>query len=329
MERPIIVIAEHFNGDIKQVTYELIAFALKLQQIRGSAVKVIILGADVTECANEIAEKNGLEVTAVQVPGLITYNGEIYRNLLAKLMHDFHPSYICVAHTSQGLDFAPALAMMLDAACITGVDDVSMQRGHLCFARPLYGGKIVAHITIETETSVLTIQPGAFKAIEFDKPAPGHVVTKLSTLTPQQSRSIGIKQSEVDTSGISEARVIVSAGQGIGQEENLDLIYQLASLFPKGAVAGSRIVCDMGWLDYKCQIGVTGTIVSPDLYIACGISGSIQHISGMRGSGFIVAINTDPSAAIYKVADVCVVDDLTTFIPTLIGEYKRLKSNCK
>ena len=140
-----------------------------------------------------------------------------------------------------------------------------------------------------------------------------------------KTRSLGIKQAEADTSGISEADVLISAGMGIGDEENLEFIYALADLFPKSAVAGSRIVCDQGWLEYKCQVGVTGATVSPGLYIACGISGAVQHVSGMRGSGFIVAINTDPAAAIFHTADVCIVEDLKTFIPAFMEEYESEK----
>jgi len=127
--------------------------------------------------------------------------------------------------------------------------------------------------------------------------------------------------------GITEAGVIVSAGQGLGDKENLDLIYQLAALFAKSAVAGSRIVCDLGWLEYRCQVGVTGATVSPQLYIACGISGAVQHVMGMRNSEYIVAINKDPAAAIFQVADICIVEDLTTFIPALIEVYEKTKSD--
>jgi len=127
--------------------------------------------------------------------------------------------------------------------------------------------------------------------------------------------------------GITEAGVIVSAGQGLGDKENLDLIFQLAALFAKSAVAGSRIVCDLGWLEYRCQVGVTGATVSPQLYIACGISGAVQHVMGMRNSEFIVAINKDPAAAIFQVADIGIVEDLTTFIPALIEVYEKTKSD--
>ncbi len=136
----------------------------------------------------------------------------------------------------------------------------------------------------------------------------------------------GVKQAEADITGITEAGVIVSAGQGLADKENVDLVYRLAALFTKSAVAGSRIVCDLGWLEYKCQVGVTGATVSPKLYIACGISGAVQHVSGMRNSEFIVAINKDPAAAIFQIADVCIVEDLTLSFPPLSRLMKKRKA---
>ena len=122
---------------------------------------------------------------------------------------------------------------------------------------------------------------------------------------------------------MAEAEVIVSAGKGIGRKENLEIIERLAALFPKSAVAGSRSVCDSKWLDRDRQVGLTGSVVNPRLYIAAGISGSTQHIAGMRSSGFVVAINTDPNAAIFNVSDVCIVEDLKTFVPLFIDSHEK------
>jgi electron transfer flavoprotein alpha subunit len=126
----------------------------------------------------------------------------------------------------------------------------------------------------------------------------------------------------VETSALADADVIVSAGRGIGRQENLSLIYRLASVFSRSAVGGSRPVCDAGWLQYKQQVGMTGATVTPKLYIACGISGAMQHVSGMRGAGFIVSINTDPNAAIFNVSDVCIAEDAAEFLSLLISELK-------
>ena len=322
MGKNIIVIAEHLNGRIKPVTYEAIAVARMLQKASKLAVKVVILGADVTEPANSLAGTAGCDVTAVQLADMATYNAELYVRALAELLPDLHPVWVCIPHTAQGADYAPALAVTLKAACISGVEDLKQLESKPCFERALYGAKIVARIRPLSETTVLTIQPGVFKFEASHQPAPGKVTAESMAYAPSGSKSLGIKQSRVDTTGIAEADVIVAAGQGIGEKDNLELIRNLASVFPKSAVAGSRIVCDRGWLDYSCQVGVTGATVSPRLYIACGISGALQHVTGMRGSEFIVAVNKDPSAAIFQVSDVCVVEDLTTFIPEFIEACK-------
>ncbi len=318
MGKSAIVIAEHLDGNVKPVTYEAIALACKLQQVSKAAVKVIVLGGDVKQPARTIADTAGCDVTAVQLAGTAAYNAELYVKVLAEVLPDFDPAWVCIPHTAQGADYAPALAVALKAACICGVEDLQPCESGLCLIRPLYGGKIAARIYPSSETAVLTIQPGVFKLENACPPAPGKVTDRFVACEPRGSKSLGLKQSRVDTAGIAEADVIIAAGQGIGKQDNLGLIRKLASLFARSAVAGSRIVCDRGWLDYSCQVGVTGATVAPRLYIACGISGALQHVSGMRGAQFIVAINKDPAAAIFQVSDVCVVEDLTTFIPEFI-----------
>lgn len=323
----IVIIAEHIAGHIRSVTYELIAFGKKLQQLKSQSLEVIILGHEVTGLARKIADISGLDVTAIEHPEATTYNGELYGKALSVHLHDLQPAYVCVAHTSQGLDFAPSLAVELNAACITGIEDVVERDGGACFARPLFGGKITARVRPNSQTSILTIQAGIFNFRKDDAHTAGTVAIKSAPYKPRRTRSLGIKQIETDMAGLTEASVIVAVGQGIGNQDNLDIIYQLAALFPKSAVAGSRIVCDLNWLEYRCQVGVTGATVSPRLYIACGISGATQHVMGMRASEFVVAINRDPTAAIFQVADVCVVEDLTTFVPTFIKTYRKVKEN--
>jgi electron transfer flavoprotein alpha subunit len=326
MKQTIVVIVEHFAGQIKPVSHELVSCAKRLQQKKASAIKAVILDADPAALAREMADTWGLEVTAVRIPELATYVGEIYKSVLADLLPEFEAAYVCIAHSSQGMDFAPALSVELNAACITGVEDIIEVENRTCFARSIFGAKAVAYIRPQSDISILTIQPGRFKPQKPDKPVSGSVIDRSFTCESLKTRSRGIKQTETDMTGITEAGVIVSAGQGLGDKENLDLIYQLAALFTKSAVAGSRIVCDSGWLEYRCQVGVTGATVSPRLYIACGISGAVQHIMGMCNSEYIVAINKDPAAAIFQFADICIVEDLTTFIPAFIEVYEKTKS---
>ncbi len=175
MKQIIVVIVEHFNGQIKPVTDELVCCAKRLQQNPASAIKVVILDDDPAALAREMAGTWGLEVTAFQIPGLTSYNGEIYKGVLADLLREFKAAYVCIAHSSQGMDFAPALAVELNAACITGVEDILEVENRTCFARSIFGAKAVAHVRPESDISILTIQPGMFRPQKPDKAVSGSV----------------------------------------------------------------------------------------------------------------------------------------------------------
>ena len=325
MQSTIIIIAEHSEGRLKPITFELASLALTLQQHEPGVVKVVILGNDVEEMALKLSRITGLDVMAIEIPGLVSYHGEVYKTILGKLLGEFQPAYVCIAHTNQGLDFAPGLAVGIEAACITGVEQVFHEDKRIYFSRAVCNGKIIATVTAEIEPVVVTLQPGRFKP-RFSKNSTAGVV-ELHTMAylPQGSRSLGVRPVQTDDAGLAKARVIVSAGRGIGKKENLNLLYRLAELFPKSSVAGSRLVCDMEWLEKQRQVGITGNTVAPELYIACGISGAVQHVAGMGDAGFIVAINTDPNAAIFNVSDICIVEDFTTFIPEVLAAYKTKK----
>jgi electron transfer flavoprotein alpha subunit len=320
----IFVIAEHAEGQVRPATYELAAFARTLQNEKQfSEIKIVLIGDAIDGMAEIISRKTGLSVFAICVPGLTGYNAEVYKNILADVLMEWRPSHVCAVHSTQSLDFAPGLAVRLGAACVTGVEAIVKQDQGTCFRRAVCGGKIMADVHADSQMVLLSVIPGSFAPDLSDAAEPGPVTRRTMEFAPEQSFPKGIIRKRMDASAIAEADVIVAAGRGIGDKENLDLIYRLAAIFPKSAVAGSRIVCDNGWLDYAQQIGVTGCSVAPSLYIACGISGAIQHVSGMRGSGFIVAINTDPKAAIFNVSDVCIVEDLATFIPILIKTHEK------
>ena len=190
----------------------------------------------------------------------------------------------------------------------------------LGFLRSIFGGKIQAEIEPTAETTLLTLQPGSFKPHAAQENAEP-VVRSYQTVVPAPLfGSLTLKKVPAEGIDLSAAKVLVAAGRGIGEEENLALIQQLADQFPQSATCGSRPIVDAGWMPYSRQVGVTGATVSPSLYIACGISGAAQHLSGMRGSGFVVSINSDPGAAIFNVSDICIVEDLTYFIPLLIEQ---------
>jgi electron transfer flavoprotein alpha subunit len=216
------------------------------------------------------------------------------------------------------MELAPALAMHLNADCITAVVEITGQQGPPLFSRLICNAKRIAKMTSEADTTVLTIQPGAFSAGKGDATGRASIELRTMRATPRYIKSDRITPPVAQDTDMARARVIVAAGNGIGKKENLTLIRQLAGCFQKAAVAGSRIVCDRGWLGYGCQVGVTGMTVAPNLYIACGISGAAQHVSGMNTSGTVIAINKDPKAAIFNAADLSIVADLALFIPAFI-----------
>ena len=225
MGNNIVVIAEHVDDHIKPVTYEIISFAKKLQRsTQLNSVKVLLLAEEVQISAHELAEKSGLDVIAIQIPELTIYNGERYLQVLLEFLPDMQPAFVCIAHTTQGLDYAPALAVKLNAACVTGVSDVLNHAGDVSFTKPIYGGKITARLQPASHISVLTIQPGVFKADGVAQGSDGNITVLTTSTKNCHSRSLGIKQSGTDTAGISDASVIVAAGMGIGEKENLDFI---------------------------------------------------------------------------------------------------------
>jgi electron transfer flavoprotein alpha subunit len=318
----IVIIASHGNGCIYPETYDLIEFAGQLQKICPGNIRLLVLGADIDSICQSIAHTTGLAVEGLVCGELTQYCNEGYQKLLLNEFASLQPAFICTAGNSQGNDFAPAIAPWLNASCITGVTGFRLQDGNLIFEKYVYGGKIKAGIRSESSCYVLTIQSGAFKYQPDMDVSAGNVTRKEVSCHLKQSKLMGIRKGRADTTDITEARIIIAAGNGIGDGENMTMIYDLAGLFEKSAVAGTRTVCDKGWLSYSQQVGVTGATVEPELYIACGISGAIQHIMGMQGAKYVVSINTDQRAAIFNESDLCVIEDLRNFIPLIMEIFR-------
>jgi electron transfer flavoprotein alpha subunit len=314
-----MLVAGCTQGRIQSEDDDLIAFGRALQKLDGGAMGIWILGDHLETTADALARRSGLDVTAIQGPGLADYLNETHGEVLLGEIRAVKPRYVCTAHTSRGWDWAPMVAVRSGADCITAVDGVDLCEGRIRFQRELYGGKVKGLYASDTATTVITVQPGVFRSASEYAPATpaGSVFPKPWAGKPERTRHEGTRAATADTSDITAAPIVVAVGNGIGDEENLAMIHRLAGRLPKAAVAGSRIVCDRGWLAYSRQVGVTGATVAPALYIACGISGASQHVMGMRGARFVVAINTDPRAPIFNEADVCIVEDVVRFIPLL------------
>jgi electron transfer flavoprotein alpha subunit len=321
-EAKIVVIAETVDGRPAPVTYELTAWAGRMEEIVGGETMVLLLGDHPSEAGGEIAEKSGLRVIAAEVPSLEYYNREVFVNVLSWLLTDMNVGWSLAGHTAAGSDFASGLAVRLQAASISGVDGLADEDGEPVFQREVFGGKVRLDMTASGPPVVVTFLPGSIRPVEAA--GAGNVEILYFDDAPDLTRTLGVKGTEAVDSALDRADVVVAAGRGIGKREKLELVRRLAACFPSSAVAGSRPICDLGWLGYQNQVGQTGRTITPKLYVACGISGARQHTIGMKNSGFIVSVNTDPAAPICNLADVCVVEDLNAFIPAFEDLCKKM-----
>lgn len=325
MPEEILVIAEQREGRLKPESLELAAFGKKLGEAITAEVAGIVLGHRVEPLAREFADQTGLKVFGLESEHLALYNAQGYLSALAGFFEGRKPSYVLISHTATGWDFAPRLAVRLNGSCSTAITGFTSGNG-MTFIRQICGGKILMEVApVPGAVSVLTVMSGAAKpAAPKNK---GRVEIIPVKVELKVTRTLGCEQVKKGSLDLSKAEVIVAAGRGIHEPDKLELIRELASCFEKSAVAASRPVIDAGWLPYEHQVGQTGQTVRPQLYIACGISGAIQHTAGMAGSDLIVAINTDPKANIFNVAHLGVTLDLNDFLPVLINKIRAIK-NC-
>ena len=315
----ILVIAEQRDGKLNRASWEAIAAA----QQAGAPVKVAVLGSGLDAVAEEVAAADVAEVIVVEAPALAHYTSDGYVAALSTLVGQEQPAHVFLPHTYQTRDFAPALAARLQRALITDVTAVKDEGGSMVFARPVFQGKLTADVTAEGPAPhFITWQIGAFRADAAKRGASAASVRKAAI----EVDAAGIRQKPEDpfkearqAVDLSQAERIVAVGRGIKGQEHLKLAEQLAQAI--GAeVAASRPICDAGWLPMDRQIGSSGQTVAPKLYIALGISGAIQHLVGMKGSRTIVAINKDPEAPIFEIADFGIEGDLFEVVPALIAE---------
>jgi electron transfer flavoprotein alpha subunit len=314
----ILIVAGCDAGVPEQGFYDALVCATQIAEETPTSLRALLLGEGVEAAGQKIATRDGIEVTAVSGVGLVPYTDEAYRQVLGEEIRNLRPAFVLTPHTARGAEWAPALAAELGCACISGIDNVRVGEQEIRFQKDLYGGKVKGLFAPAAGTTFLTIQPGAFPYQRWAAAGPGRLETRKVTVRRHSGAHLGTLPSPTMTSDLNTAAIIVAVGNGIGSPENLALTQELAARLPHAAVAGSRIVCDRGWLGYTQQVGITGTTVAPALYLACGISGASQHRAGMRGSQFVVAVNTDPAAPIFNEADLSIIEDLTTFIPLLL-----------
>ena len=321
----ILIIIDTITNKPPASSFELISFADMLAESNHMPVTVVIAGENTREAA-EKAALCGHDVIGLEHDGFRFPNPDLLASQLADLIDEIHPTYVCLQHTMRGCQTAARVSVAAGFGCITAVESFRLTDNKPSFRRSMFNGKINIDLRPDAGQSIVTVLPGAFPMPDMTSPqsSPGSIRIRKTTGISAY-RPLGIRESEEENVRLEESDVIVSAGRGIGSRENLELIRAVARLFPNAAVGASRTICDLTWLPFAHQVGVTGKTVSPKLYMACGISGAQQHIAGMKGSQMIVAINKDPQASIFSISDYIIIEDLTTFLPLLIEKYNSKK----
>jgi electron transfer flavoprotein alpha subunit len=315
----ILIVTEIQKGAIREASYELASFAQKL----GGDVKSLVLGQGVKSLAEGFAQKGGGEVHVAESDALANYNADAFTQAVQAAVSATGADVVLISNTPTGWDFAPRVAAALDAAFVSDCFDVEDDGGKPAFLRRVFNGKLDARVKTSADVVVATMQPGATAA--FEGSTDGSVKDLDPGIGECRTKFVEIKAAEAKGVDLTKAGVIVSGGRGLGAPEKFpELIQPLAEALG-GAMGASRPVVDAGWLPHAYQVGSSGQVVTPKLYIAIGISGAIQHLVGMKGSNFIIAINKDPDAPIFEVADLGVVADLFEIVPALTSALKTAK----
>ncbi len=315
----IIIYGEVRNGQVRKITFENITLARKL----GGENEIVLIGQNSPEAREQLARYGANKITVLTGENLQNYSPDGYAKILADYLKAQNPDVFLMGATATGKDLAPRVAALLDVPMVTDCTRVELEGDQLKLIRPMYAGKVLANVQLNSGLKVITVRPNVYQAEE--NPATPEVNEQSVSAPDFKAIVKEIVSGAKGKLDVTEADIIVSGGRGLKGPENWHLIEDLAELL--GAATGaSRAAVDAGWRPHDEQVGQTGKTVSPTLYIAVGISGAIQHLAGMSSSKYIVAINKDPEAPIFKVADYGIVADLFEVVPRMIEELKKMKS---
>ncbi len=320
MAQGIFVITEQHDGAFRKVTFETVSEGRRLADGLNTDLTAVVMGSGVENITGELEKYGADKILMADDPVLAEYTTDAYTNVLANIIKPLDPELIIIGASTQGKDLAARLAARLDAGMAMECVAIRLENSGLVFTRPMFGGKVLADVEIEGTPKIAAVRPNVMSITESPKAAS---VEKADVQAGDVATSVIETKAEAgDKVELTEADIIVSGGRGTGGD--YAVIEELAALFG-GAVGASRSAVDEGWRPHSDQVGQTGKVVSPNLYVACGISGAIQHLAGMSTSKYIVAINKDPEAPIFSKADFGVAGDLFDVVPEIIEEVKKLK----
>ncbi|WP_405100715.1 electron transfer flavoprotein subunit alpha/FixB family protein [Oceanobacillus sp. FSL H7-0719] len=320
----LLVIAEGRDGTLRNVSYEAVAAAKAIDN-EAEIVGIVLGNEALDEQAQELIHYGADRVVTIKSDKLETYTSEGYGQAVLAVVNEESPDGIVMGHTSIGKDLTPKLAAKLDTGLISDVVEIEQTGDRAEFIRPIYSGKAFEKKIITDGLGFVTIRPNNIPPLEHDASRSGEVTAKDVEVADIRTIVKEVVRKASEGVDLSEANVVIAGGRGVKSADGFKPLYELADVLG-GAVGASRGACDADYCDYSLQIGQTGKVVTPDLYIAVGISGAIQHLAGMSNSKVIVAINKDPEANIFNIADYGIVGDLFEIIPLLIEEIKAIKA---
>jgi electron transfer flavoprotein alpha subunit len=318
MARDILVLVEHVAGKTEPLTFQLLTIGRQL----AAEMKVELLAAAIGHRMENLVEAlqgNGIDkILVVDDPALALTGGEVQSHVLAEIARRIEPRLVLIGYSLVGMELAPAIATKLGVTALTNCVSIDIRDGAVTVTRPLFDGTMHAQIALEEHaTTVIAMQQGSISATApLGKQAVVQSITIDVDSIPSRSRVLEITEEPKGDVDLAKAEIIVAVGRGIGDKEKIHLMAELAEALG-GTLACSRPVVDVGWLPRERQVGASGKSVAPKVYVACGISGAIQHLTGMRDSKRIIAINKDPNAPIFQVAHIGVVADLFEIVPAL------------
>lgn len=326
----IWVILESVNDEVKKVSLELLNQGKALAKANGEQIVAIAIGQHVDATVKAAISHGADEVLVVKGDEYKDYNTESYTNAIVKLVEKYKPSVILLGATNNGRDLSSRVAARLQVGSAADCTAVEVgENGSIAWTRSTYGGKLMNVVSFpETRPQIGTVRSSSYEKAEADDSRTANVINEAIQTPTEQIRTKvkEVIQSVGEGIKLEDADVVVGGGRGLGKVENVELIKELAAVLG-GTIGTTRACIDAGWVPYSLQIGQSGKRISPKLYIACGISGATQHLAGITSSDVIVAINKDPDAPIFELADYGVVGDLFEIVPILIEEIKKIKAS--
>jgi len=323
MAKGVWIVAEQRGGALRKVSFEIASAARKLADELGEEVSAVLMGSGVEELAPELA-KYGVDKVYVADDAIFAdYTTDAYSAAVAKVVKENDASILLLASSVQGKDLSASLVGKLATGMASDCTELKIADGKMVAVRPMYAGKVFAEVVVDSYPQMASLRPNVFAAVE--NPKAGEVV-KFDAGIPADALKTKVLETQQDASGkieLTEANIIISGGRGMKGSDEYKILEELAGLLG-AAVGASRAAVDAGWKPQSDQVGQTGKVVSPNLYIACGISGAIQHLAGMSSSKYIVAINKDEDAPIFAKADYGIVDDLFKVVPELTAAVKKI-----